>query len=174
MKYLGEDPKDEERAKLTHSSASCRFGSPRLGQSPVLSHTLIIGFSVILVLIIVTSMASIKEELQDFIGKSEIKQVCALVKGGIESVFHRDNYISPMNESKGTAKLKLPGRIADLSYRARFSGSELVIETFGINMTDTCKMGFNATYLGSTSGGVTLVNFTEYSGRTMIVRISKA
>ncbi len=175
MKSIGEDPKDEGIAKLMHFGASNSSGSLRLGQSPVLSHTLLIGFSVLLIMIIVTSMSSIKDEYQDFIGRSEITQVCAIVKGNVESIFWKENYISPMNETKGTATMRLPERIADMNYRAYFSGTTLFVETFGrVNITDTCVPGFNATYTGSTSGGITRLNFTEYSDGARVIKMSRA
>jgi hypothetical protein len=144
------------------------------GQNPLLSHTLIVGFSTLLVLVVVTSLAVIKSDLQESIGFMESKQVCSLVENSVEIMFWEENYISLSNYTKGKITLKLPQKLADMNYRATFFGNNLTIETFGnIKIIDSCIMNFNATYSGSTGGGLTEILFKENSDRSRIIEMNR-
>lgn len=131
------------------------------GQNPLLSHTIAIGFSLLLILVVVTTLSSLRDNYQDFIGKNEIIQVCSLLKSSVEKVFVEDNYVSPSNTTKGRVVVSLPNRIADMNYRVRVINSTFFIETSGAKINDTCRPGFNLSYNGSTTGGLTELIYVE-------------
>jgi hypothetical protein len=134
------------------------------GQSPLLSHTLVVGFSVFLVLAVVTTLNVLKSDYQDFIAKGEIEQVCALIRNGIDSIYNPDDYISPTDTTMGRITILLPDKLAGNVYRIRLVNSSSYIETVSqpaINRT--CRLGFPAVYNGSTSGGETEITWTRYS-----------
>lgn len=142
------------------------------GQNPLLSHTLIVGFSAILILVVVTSMNLIRNDLQDFIGNQEAVQVCSIVRGGTEIIVNEEDYISVTNTTKGRITLKLPKKIADLNYRATFSELTLTIQTSGqVDITKICEMGVNATYSGFTRGGLTELIYTQNSDGDKIIQM---
>ena len=139
------------RQHVLHYRRNRRF---LLGQNPLLSHTIAIGFSLVLILLVMTTLTSLRDNYQDFIGKNEISQVCSILKDSIGKIFVDDEYTSPTNTTKGRIVVALPRRIADLNYRVRLLNNSFFIETFGTRINDTCKAGFNLTYNGSTTGGL--------------------
>ena len=144
------------------------------GQSPMLSHTLSMAFSLLLIVIIISVLISLHDDYSNFIGKSEISQVCLLIKGGIENIIVEDRYNSLINTSKGKIFLRLPDKIADQNYRIRFVNNSISVETLSRpRLNDTCKPGANLTYLGSTSGGRTEINYTLRDDATKIIAMKK-
>lgn len=160
---------------MTHKNAKSTGveGFSALGQDPMLSHSITVAFSVILIIVVVGSLSTLKQDYQEFIGRTEISQVCGIVKSSVEKIYFQDGYASPNNFTKGKAYLELPEKIADLNYRMRFIGNNLSIETLGLSLNDTCKMGFNATYKGSSNGGRTLINYTRYDNGNEIISMSR-
>lgn len=144
------------------------------GQNPLLSHTIAIAFLLLLIIIIISVLTTLRDDYSNFIGKNEISQVCLLLKGSIEKVFTEDGYTSPTNTTKGRLFLRLPERIADQNYRIRFVNNSISVETLSQpRINDTCVPGFNLTYLGFTSGGMTELNFTLRDNGNGIIAIRK-
>jgi len=144
------------------------------GQDSLLSHSMLIAFSLIVIIFVVAALTSLRDDYSGFIGKNEISQVCLLVKGSIEKIFVEDRYSSPTNTTKGRIFLNLPDRIGDQNYRIRFVNASISIETLSRpRVNDTCKAGFNLSYTGSTTGGRTEINFTVRDSGEKIVSIKK-
>lgn len=137
------------------------------GQSPLISHTMMILFSIFLVLVIVTTLNSIRTEYEDFVAKNEILQVCALVKSSVEKLYWPQSYIPQTDTVMGSITMNLPKEIARVEYNARFSNRTLKVETIEQpKVNDTCEMGFDITFSGRTSGGRTRIKWTRYSNGT--------
>ena len=137
------------------------------GQSPLVSHSIIVGFSVFLVLAVVFTLNTLRADYQDFVGKGEIEQVCDLIRGGIEKIYNPSDYISLTNTTIGRIKILFPDRLADNSYRIRFANSSATIETISQPVINkTCIIGFDLIYNGSTSGGETEIVWTRFSNGT--------
>lgn len=144
-----------------------------VGQNPLLSHTIAIGFSLVLILLVMTTLTSLRDNYQDFIGKNEISQVCSILKDSIGKIFVDDAYTSPTNTTKGRIVVALPRRIADLNYRVRLLNNSFFIETFGTRINDTCKAGFNLTYNGSTTGGLTELIYVKKDNGDNRISVTK-
>ncbi|MFH0832700.1 MAG: hypothetical protein V1900_03215 [Candidatus Aenigmatarchaeota archaeon] len=139
------------------------------GQNPLLSQTLMVAFSLVLLLAVVTTLNSVRNDYQDFVGRHEIRQVCAIVKSGVEKIYSPGDYNSSTNATMGKILLDLPTRIGDMNYRAKFANTSLLIETTGSNrINDTCKIGFNISYSGSTVGGRTEMSWIRYTNESRI------
>ena len=147
--------------------------SKKIGQNPLLSHTIAIGFSLVLILLVMTTLTSLRDNYQDFIGKNEISQVCSILKDSIGKIFVDDEYTSPTNTTKGRIVVALPRRIADLNYRVRLLNNSFFIETFGTRINDTCKAGFNLTYNGSTTGGLTELIYVKKDNGDNRISVTK-
>ncbi len=143
------------------------------GQNPLLSHTIAIGFSLLLIMVVITTLSTLRDNYQDFIGKNEITQVCSLLKSSVEKIFVEDNYVSLTNTTKGRVVVSLPNRIADLNYRVRVINSSFFIETSGAKINDTCKAGFNLTYNGSAAGGMTEIIYVEKDNGNRHVSVAR-
>jgi len=135
---------------------SLGFGNK--GQSILLSHAILVSFSVFLILIVITTFATLRHDFQNFTAANEMDQLCLILKGGAEKVFYDSNYRSP-NGTQSRLIINLPDRLADIPYRADFQNNSVFIETLGPKFNTTCKVGFNATYSGFTSGGLTELSF---------------
>ena len=146
----------------------------RKGQAPLLSHTITIAFSVILIIAIVTTLNIIKADYQNFVGKEEILQVCLTVKSAVEQIYWPTTYQLNDNITLGSVSVDLPDRIADLNYRMRFQNNSLQIETIQLlEINQTCKIGFNASFSGSSNGGKTKFIWTRYTNGTDIITMSR-
>lgn len=126
------------------------------GQMPLLSHTITVGFSMILILLVVMTLNSVKGDYQSFIASNEMKEVCTILKNGIEKIYRPTDH--RLNATMGRIFIDLPERIADMRYRVRFLNSSLLIET---NINHTCVVGFNVTYSGSIDGGRTVIEWIQ-------------
>ncbi len=144
------------------------------GQSPLLSHTIMLAFSLLLVLVIISMLTAIRDDYSNFIGKNEIAEVCLILKGGIEKMMTDDSYVSPTNTTKGRLFMRFPARIADQNYRMRFANNSVFVETLAQpRINDTCRLGHNASYTGSTAGGITEVNYTMLDSAAKIIAMKK-
>lgn len=142
-------------------------------QSILLGHAFIVGMGVILVLVVAASMKAATDDNREFVGTKEITQVCSIMKSSFEKMLFQQDYISPTNTTAGRVTASLPEKIADMRYRTRLSGDEIIVETQGaVLVNHTCKIGFNASYAGSTAGGQTVFELTRYSNGTKEIRIS--
>lgn len=140
----------------------------------MLTHTIILVFSLMMILTIIITFKSMENDYRDFVGKNEMQQVCSMVKTGIESIYFKENYNSPGNTTKGRIIIDLPDRIADMNYRIRFVNRSATIETLGrLRINDTCKIGFVANYTGSVSGGRTEINWTSYSDGNNVIAMRR-
>ena len=134
------------------------------GQSPLLSHALVVMFSIMLVLVAVTAMNSIRNDYQAFVGTIEAQQVCGLIKQSIEKIYQTSDYAVQTNQTFGKITLELPERIADSRYRAKLFNDSIRVEMLGSQINETCKTGFNITMSGTSSGGRTQVIFDVLKG----------
>jgi len=145
----------------------------RKGQSQLLLHAIAVGFSLIVILLIVTVMNSIVEDHQEFVGKKEILQSCDIMKTSVEKIMLQQEYTSPTNTTLGRIFVAMPERIGGAGYRTRFANDSLIIETFGSPLlNDTCILGFNASFKGSTKGGTTRITLTRYANGTDEITVS--
>lgn len=145
------------------------------GQSDLLSHAITVGMGLALIIAVVAAMKGITDDNREFVGTNEITQVCSIMKSAFEKILPGQQYLSPTNTTAGRITVQLPERIADLRYRTRITGDDIVIETGGdIFVNETCKIGLNVSYAGSTGGGRTLLELIRYSNGTKEVRISNA
>ncbi len=166
--------KDNILSKGNESTERETLGFSSRGQNPLLSHTIMMAFSLLMIIVIVSLLTSLRDDYSGFIGKNEISEVCLIVKGGIERIVTEDSYTPQTNTTKGRIFARLPDRIADQNYRARFANSSLYIETLSQpRINDTCRMGFNMTYTGFTSGGMTEINYTLRNDATKIISMKK-
>jgi len=69
----------------------------RKAQSSLVAHTILVAFSMILIIVILNSLSSIKEEYQDFIGNIEIKEVCHRISSAIDKIYDEPSYWSLTN-----------------------------------------------------------------------------
>lgn len=142
------------------------------GQSVLVSHAFIVGLSIILIIMVIVAMKTITEDNRSFIGQNEITQVCSIMKSSFEKILMEQTYVSPANTTAGRITASLPERIADTRYRTRVSGSDILVETQGdLLINETCRIGLNATYSGSTSGGRTLFELLRYPNGTKEIKV---
>ncbi|MBI2971406.1 MAG: hypothetical protein HYY37_03255 [Candidatus Aenigmarchaeota archaeon] len=128
----------------------------------------------VLVGAIVSSLNTVRSDFRSFIGTHEIENTCELIKSGIEKLYTGERYNSSVNITSRVF-VSLPERIGDMNYRARFVNDSAIIEAFGPpSINDTCRIGFNITYRGSTSGGRTEINYTRFSEGIDLIFMGRA
>lgn len=133
------------------------------GQTVLTSHGISIALTIVLVVVIITSFNSIREEYENFVVKEEMDQTCLIVKTAIHQIFYPTDYYVAGTNSK--MHLFLPEKIGELNYRGKFSGNIFLISSMGKNITKNCKMEFIANYSGFTSGGKTKLTWAYDSGQ---------
>ncbi len=144
------------------------------GQSMLISHAILIGITIMLVLVVVYALLNIQKDYQKFLGASEIEQVCFVMKNSIEKIYSEGKYLSPSNSTYGKIRIVLPQRAADLKYRARVENRTIYIETLADPLLNTsCKVGINASFSGFAAGGVTEIIYTEFSNGTRQIALVK-
>lgn len=143
------------------------------GQSILLNHAIMVGFSIFLIYVVFTTFASIREEYQEFVGGNEIKELCFIMRGAIDKVYTPAEYNVSTNTSLGQIEVRLPDRITDLKYQANFFNRSILIESSGAIFNDTCKIGYNVNYNGSASGGLTRFSYLRYTNGTDFIEMVK-
>lgn len=139
-------------------------------QSPIVSHTLVIMLSIVLLILVITTLNSLRKEYQEFVGENEIKQICGIVRNGIEKIYWPEDYVSPTNTTMGEIVVGLPNKIAERNYRARFVNESLFIESIGEpTINYSCKIGFEVTLNGRTAGGRTEIKWTRLSNGNDVI-----
>jgi hypothetical protein len=131
---------------------------------------MMILFSIFLILIVVTTLNTLKTDYEDFVAKNEMLQVCAMIKSSVEKLYWPQSYIPQTNTVMGSITINLPREIARVEYNARFSNRTLVVTTIEQpKVNDTCEMGFDISFSGRTSGGRTKIKWTRYSNGTDMI-----
>ncbi|MBI4174194.1 MAG: hypothetical protein HY517_00990 [Candidatus Aenigmarchaeota archaeon] len=141
------------------------------GQAILLNHAILIGFTIFLVYVVFTTFAAIKTDYQELVGGNEIKELCFVMRGAIDKVYAPIEFNVSSNVSLGRMETRLPERITDIKYRTKFFNKTLLIESTKFN--DTCKVGFNAEYNGSTSGGLTRFSYSKFDNGTNVIEVTK-
>lgn len=143
------------------------------GQAILLNHAIMVGFSIFMVYVVVTTFASIRTDYQKFVGGNEIKELCFVMRGAVDKVYNPPGYNVSTNVSLGQIEARLPERITDIKYQARFFNKSILIESSGTAFNDTCKIGYNANYNGSTSGGLTRFSYSKFTNGTDAIEMTK-
>ncbi len=144
------------------------------GQAILVSHAILVGISVALVLVVVHSMNSIREDYQEFVATNEIEQACFIIRNAAENVYSEGKYLSPTNTTYGSIRIVLPERLADLKYRTTLANRSVYLDVFGSSgINSSCKIGLNVSYTGFTTGGVTEIKYTEYTNGTRAINFEK-
>ncbi len=124
--------------------------------SYLIGHSLAIGFSLLLIFIVVATLNSLGEDYRSFGGKNEIHQLCEIIKYSTEKIYNPSDYISPTTSTMGRINLVLPDKIAGIIYKASFVNGSVFITTMTKPIINTtCETNLNATLSGSTIGGET-------------------
>ncbi|HIG97703.1 MAG TPA: hypothetical protein HA230_05165 [Candidatus Aenigmarchaeota archaeon] len=165
--------KNKTVMKGSHMSRCTKRRTFSLGQAELVSHAILVGFSMFLIFVIITTFTNVKEDYQIFVGGSEIKEMCFVMRGAIEKVYNPTDYNFTTNTMLGSMQTRLPDRITDIRYRATFFNKSIIIESPGIEFNDTCKIGFTADYNGSTSGGLTRFSYTKFTNGTDVIEMVK-
>ena len=147
---------------------------PKKGQNPLISHTILIGIGVLLILSVVVTMNTVKSNYDEFVGEEEMDIVCSLIRHAINEMYMPSSYQVQSDTLTGKIVLNLPDRIGDSVYKARFINDSLKIETYGsLKINRTCLIGFNASYSGLTSGGRTKIMWTTLSNGSNRIEMVK-
>lgn len=143
------------------------------GQAPIISHAIIVGFTIFLVYVVITTFTSLRDDYQKFVGGLEVKELCFVMKGSVEKVYTPADYNLSVNALLGQVEVRLPDRLTDLKYNAKFFNRTILIESPGAEFNDTCKVGFMASYNGSTSGGLTRFSYIRLTNGTNVIEMVK-
>ena len=146
---------------------------PGKGQSVLVSHAVLVALSLFLIYVVITTFTSIRDDYQKFVGGTEIKELCFVMKGAIERVYAQSDYNFSTNTNLGSLQVRLPDRITDIKYKASFFNKSILIESLAREFNDTCKIGFAAGYNGSTSGGLTRFSYLRYTNGTNVIEMVK-
>ena len=143
------------------------------GQAILLNHAIMVGFTVFLIYVVVTTFASIRGDYQKYVGGNEIKELCFVMRGAIDKVYAPLDYNVSSNVSLGRIEVRLPERITDIKYQTKFFNKTILIESGRSIFNETCKIGYNVNYNGSTSGGLTRFSYSKYTNGTSVIEMTK-
>ena len=147
----------------------------RKGQNPLLSHVLSMGLLIVLVGVIVVTLNDVQNNNREFAGRHEMRVACMLVKSGIEKVYAAEDYAAAGNLTIiSRVVVTLPDKVGDRTYRVRFVNDSITVAMLGQPaLNETCRIGFNTTYRGTTAGGRTEINYTKFTDGTELILMGK-
>lgn len=138
--------------------------------SNLICHSLVLGFSLLLIFIVVITLNSLGEDYRSFGGKNEISQLCETIKYSAEKIYNPSDYISPTTSTMGRVNLALPEKIAGILYKASLAnGSVFITTTAKPFINATCQAMINATLSGSTHGGATEIIWVNHPAKDEII-----
>jgi hypothetical protein len=139
------------------------------GQSVVVTHSLLILFATLLLIIVVTTLNSIKEDYRDFVLNLTAKDICNLVKTSIEEL--RTSIPTELEvkteQNMGSIILDLPSKIGNTKYRIRLENETILIKTES-GFSYTCYTSVNSTLSGRSTGDRTKIYWVYGSGTNKI------
>lgn len=148
-------------------------GTKSKGISPLISHSIVVAFSAFLIVIVISTMTTITEEYRTYFAESEISQFCFTIRSSVEKIYSEQDYTPQTNTTYGEIILDLPEKITDMNYRAKFIGENITITAKSTKTNATCRMGFDINFTGSTTGGLTKMEYIYYNNNTRIIRMSR-
>lgn len=143
------------------------------GASTFLTSIIFIGFSLFLILVVVNIVNSLTDEYRNYITDGELEQLCFTIRSAIEKIYGTTDYMSQTNTTYGKIILNLPEKVGGARYLAQFSGTNIFIEALNGEKKLKCRTGFNLTYSGSTTGGLTEIKYMYYTNGTKTIFMSK-
>src|SRR3989338_479122 len=143
------------------------------GQAPLLTHAIMVGFSIFLIYAVVTTLTSIKNDYQQVVGGNEVKEICFIMKSAIDKVYAPDGYNLSTDTNLGSVDIDIPAKIAGIKYSANFFNKSILIKSSPQSFNETCKIGYNVAYRGSTSGGLTRFSYLKYTNGTHVIEMMK-
>lgn len=122
----------------------------------ILTHSIVVGFGVVLIIAVVIIMDALKTDYKEFVAQKEIEEVCLVVKTAIDKVYPNNFYVSETPTEVGRTEVKLPQKIAGVNYRISMNSENILIQTLDEpKLKLSCQTDINATYAGGTNGGET-------------------
>jgi hypothetical protein len=143
------------------------------GQSVLLTHALLVGFTVFLIYAITTTFVTLREDYQGLVGNNEVNQLCYVMKSAVDKIYANNSYTSPTTTMIGYMDVNMPVKISDMPYRARFVNDSIFVQSINRGFNQTCKIGLPVSYNGTTNGGPTRFIYTIYSNGTKTIELVK-
>ncbi len=119
------------------------------GQQPFVSHTMMIGFASILLVIVAASLVAVNSDYSSFVADVAVDNICIEFRNAV-------NYIVSNDLDHGKINLKLADKIGDKNYVIHGS-DEIYIQWEGNEKV--CKTGYDVEYSGRIEGGSIALNY---------------
>ncbi|MFC2143242.1 hypothetical protein ACFLQN_02480 [Candidatus Aenigmatarchaeota archaeon] len=132
-----------------------------------LTHTLVVGFGVILLLSVIVILNTNKLEYQKFIIEKELEELCLTIKSSIYAAYVETDYHSN-DVILGRVRFNLPSTLVDSKYRISLADKSVFITTESPRFEHTCFVGINAEFKGATNGGQTEIIYSVNDGSEII------
>ena len=159
--------------KLAHKKITFFSQRPQKGQSILITHAILVGFTVFLVYAVTTTFVSIRADYQKFVGTNEVSEVCFVMKGAVDKIYINTGYNSPTTTLAGYLDVLMPEKISDLPYHADFVSRSIILQSADRKFNSTCAVGLDVTYNGTTSGGLTRFSYTLYPNGTKTIEMRR-
>ncbi len=144
------------------------------GQSILLTHAILVGFSIFLIYAVTTTFVTIREDYKEFVGSNEIREMCFAMRSAAGKIYTQSTQNISTTTILGSLNVRAPDRISDMNYRMKFVNDSIVIESIDRGFRDTCKVGLGAAYNGTSSGGLTRLSYIADSNGTKTIEMVKA
>jgi hypothetical protein len=141
------------------------------GQSLLLTHALLVSFTIALVFAVVFTFNNIRKDYQDFAAANDLDQICMTMKTSMEKVYQEPAYQSPGDTVYGSIRMSLPESAGGAKYRTNFANGTLFVAAAGVQTS--CKIGLNASYSGTTTGGITEITYSVSAGGRRAIVVEK-
>ena len=161
------------KARLMQTTKIVSFVQTQKGQSILLTHAILIGFTVFLVYAVTTTFIGIRADYQKFVGNNEVNELCFVMKGAVDKVYINTDYNSPTTTLAGYIDVLMPEKISDLPYHANFANRSVFLQSIDRKFNSTCTIGLNVNYNGTTSGGLTRFSYTRYANGTKTIEMRR-
>ena len=129
------------------------------GQQPFVSHTLMIGFASMMVVIVAVSLVTIHGDFSSFIVDSVSSHACNSMRASVSNIIESDaDYMKIL--------VSLPEKLGDKNYVVSSYDEGLNIEWD--NNEKPCKIGHEISFEGRVPGGDVLMTYDKDTGILLI------
>ena len=135
----------------------------RKGQGPFISHTLLAGILLIVIVVISTSLITMHSHYSSFLINEQSKSICNVIRGAVIDFSPANDYYYETDTLYGKIWLNLPSRLGGQGYNIRFDylGAKKILNITADTYAFECGLPDYFEYSGRSGGGLTELQFIQ-------------
>jgi len=140
------------------------------GQSTIVTHSLLVLFATIFLIIVVGTLNQLRNTYEEFVLDLTAKHLCELVRSTIEDMYSPtpSNMRALVNESMGKISLRLPDKVGGMKYKILLLEREIKVIVSDREKA-SCSIALDVILEGKSAGGDSNLEWIDAMGNHTFV-----